>query len=161
MREIPLTKGKVALVDDSDFLKISEHKWQAMQKRDIWYAFRSHQRGGMRVTILMHRVILDGVLRVDHRNGDGLDNQRSNLRSATRSQNQANSKKSTRNTTSRFKGVFKPTGYPIWRAKIKLRGKVRYLGSFREEIDAATAYDRAARQMFGEFARTNFSLIAI
>lgn len=158
MREIPLTKGKVALVDDSDFESLSNLRWQAMQKRNLWYAFRSQRKGGKKSTILMHRAIIGGIPRIDHRDGNGLNNQRGNLRAATRSQNQANSKKTTRSTTSRFKGVFRMADYQRWIARIKCNGKSRYLGSFHKETDAAMAYDIAARETFREFARTNFEV---
>ena len=94
MREIPLTQDKVALIDDEDYERIAAHKWCAIRDRSQWYAARNTQRDGRNTTVRMHREILglslgDGM-ETDHRNGDGLDNRRDNLRVATHAQNQAN-----------------------------------------------------------------------
>jgi hypothetical protein len=105
----------------------------------------------------MHRQVANPPddLLVDHINHNGLDNRRSNLRFATDSTNQQNARKSITKTTSRFKGVdfVKPTGK--WRARISVAGKRLFLGSFTDELDAALAYDNAARKYFGEYACLN------
>lgn len=105
----------------------------------------------------MHRLILGaskGDPDVDHVDGDGMNNRRSNLRVASRSQNMGNQRTRCGAKTSRFKGVsLLPNGR--WHAQIKVNGKTKFLGAYAEETDAATAYDRAARAAFGEFARTN------
>lgn len=104
--------------------------------------------------LLMHRVIMKapkGGL-VDHRNGNGLDNRRSNLRRATRSQNQQNRKGS----SGRFKGVFPVTGYPTWRAALCAGYKYVHLGTFKTQKEAAMAYDVAAKAKYGEYALLNF-----
>jgi hypothetical protein len=105
-------------------------------------------------TRLLHRIILDAPkgTDVDHINGNGLDNRRCNLRLATRSQNHANRFKKP-GTTSRFKGVRFERNR--WHAQIRVQYKKTYLGSFRDEIDAALAYNAAALEAFGEFARIN------
>ena len=102
----------------------------------------------------MHRLLLPET-EVDHKSGDGLDNRRSNLRSATRSQNQANKFKK-ENTSSRFKGVYQRRNYRRFRAHIRVHGEEIHVGDFDSEIEAARAYDAAARKYHGEFARLNF-----
>ncbi len=92
-------------------------------------------------------------LRVDHIDGNKLNCRRANLRTCTHAENIRNRKKH-KNGSSRFKGVHNDG--VRWRARIKLNGKAKSLGTYRTEIEAALAYDRAAREMFGEFARPNF-----
>jgi hypothetical protein len=108
--------------------------------------------------VSMHREIMNAPagLLIDHRNRDTLDNRRNNLRLATYSQNGCNSKIDKTKTTSKFRGVrfIKKTGK--WAANIRINGKKTWLGSFKTEIDAAKAYDAAAREYHGEFARLNF-----
>lgn len=162
-REIPLTKGKVALVDDADFEAVSQHKWHACQnkKTDIWYAHRHCKINNKRRLESMHRFILKTDAHVDHKNRNGLDNRRENLRPATRSQNMANTKMSIRNTSG-YRGVTlrkhdHEHGYPRpWYAKIKKNGTTRSLGTFATAIEAAKAYDEAAKLVHGEFASLNF-----
>jgi hypothetical protein len=160
-REIPLTRGLVALVDDEDYDWLTQWKWQAMCAGRNFYASRDVRVGprclNQRVRILMHREVV-GVgpeMEVDHRNLRTLDNRRENLRAATRAQNVRN-RNSHRGSTSRFKGVFWDTQYSAWHARIVVDGKVTFLGRFRDEIEAAKAYDVAAIIQFGEFARPNF-----
>lgn len=158
MKEIPLTQGKVALVDDVDYQWLMQWKWRARKqtKRNIWYAFRTRKEGGHKVSVLMHKTIVSGVNRVDHRDRDGLNNQRHNLRPATCTQNRANSRKTNRPVSSKFKGVFWHKRRRRWMATIKVMRKPNHLGSFHNEIDAAKAYDAAALKTFGEFACVNF-----
>lgn len=116
------------------------------------YVRRSISR---RLKQYLHRVIVPTELTVDHRNGDGLDNRRENLRPATDKQQMRNRPKIP-GSTSRYKGVFRaPTGR--WTAQIKYDHKSRHIGMFATEEAAARAYDEAARRAFGEFARTNFA----
>lgn len=158
MKEIALTKGYVALVDESDFDWLSSFKWSACVSRSVdgkkTYVYAA--RFG-RPKVKMHRQIAgfpDGVL-VDHRDGNCLNNQRHNIRTATRSQNMQNSeKKRQRGVTSRFKGVNKDHR-GLYVANIQRDGKLEYLGSFKKEFDAAQAYNFAAVEYFGEFARLN------
>lgn len=164
MKEIPLTQGKVALVDDADYEWAAQFKWQATVCRrepgDIWYATRGVWKNRRVVTLRLHREIakragLPASPRYDHRDGNGLNNQRANIRPCTSSQNMANSNKQP-NTQSRFKGVYLESGR--WRSVIGLGGKRVSLGYFDDQKSAALAYDSAARENFGEFARLNFNL---
>ena len=155
MKTIPLTQGKIALVDDDDYPLLSKHKWHAKIRTRSSYARRTAYPYGRRnpITIMMHRVIL-GTARgeeVDHINGDGLDNRRYNLRVGTHQQNMCNQRKT--RGTSRFKGVRWHNNQ--WTAQIKHKGRQRYLGGYQRETDAACAYDNAAIELFGECARLN------
>jgi hypothetical protein len=158
--EIPLSRGMVALVDEADYACLSRWKWHALkvQKphgRPKFYAARSDYAAG--TMVLMHREIMQAPAdyKVDHRNPENtLDNRRENLRCATNMQNSWNSRKHPDAKTSRFKGVWRtPSGK--WAAQICANGVKRRLGLFREEVDAATAYNFAAEEAFGEFALGN------
>lgn len=151
MKEIPLTRGKVAIVDDGDFPELSKHKWYARIGRHKPYAVRTGSRNEI---IRMHRVIMNAPdgLEVDHISGDTLDNRRANLRICTRGQNAANIP-SNRNKNG-FKGVHK--SYRKFHAKISCK-RVRYhLGPHTTPEEAARTYDRKAIELFGEFASLNF-----
>lgn len=103
----------------------------------------------------MHQMILPGRKEVDHRDTNGLNNQRDNLRGCGRNENRYNSRKTTRACTSRFKGVSWNKFDKKWTAMIGFQGKSHYLGQFTDEVEAAKAYNAAAVRMFGEFARPN------
>lgn len=150
-REVPLSKGFVALIDDEDFDLVTQYRWH--YKRGYATATPTH-RGP---TIFMHRLISGARadVEVDHRNLNGLDNQRSNLRHATAAQQSMNRSKF-RNCVSLFKGVVWEKSRQKWRAKITFNRKCLHLGRFDNEEDAARAYDMAAIRLFGEFAFTNF-----
>lgn len=143
---IPLTQGKFALVDDSDFQRCSELKWHAWKGRNTYYA---RSRAGGKTTY-MHSFIL-GCKFVDHRNKNGLDNQRDNLRPCNRAQNNANG--TLRKHSSVYRGVRRKAGR--FAAEISVNGKVKHLGYFDSESDAALAYNNAAFELFGEFASLN------
>lgn len=158
MREIPLSRGKVALVSDEDYENISQYKWYAHFSSGKWYAYRNAQSlEGKRQTISIHRSILDvgPISQVDHIDGDGLNNIRTNLRPATKLENSQNKGRQW-NNTSGFKGVsyFKRTGR--WVAHISIGGKNFHLGFFSTREEAARAYDEAALAHYGQFARLNF-----
>lgn len=158
MKEIRITKGRVALVDDEDFLRVSSFAWQAINNGDgNWYARRSYPRvyGQPRRTEYLHQFLMPGCVLVDHKNGNGLDNQKSNLRAASPSQNNANSRKK-RAASSKFKGVSWSVRVGQWAAQLVARKKHYWLGYFESEDAAARAYDSAARQHFGDFANVNF-----
>ncbi len=158
MRSIELTQGQVALVDDADFERLNQFKWYASKQPGTFYACRDAGGRTNRKQIRMHRVIT-GVTKsrqVDHINGNGLDNRRTNLRICVASQNQANRGKQ-RNCKSGFKGVSWNKSNRKWVSLIQVLGKHIYLGGFDCKITAARAYDEKAKEMFGEFARTNFN----
>jgi hypothetical protein len=149
MKEIKLTRGKVALVDDEDFEYLNQWKWFFNKG----YAGRHTGPRHRRKLVLMHRDILcvpDGLV-TDHINHDGLDNRRSNLRSCTRAQNYANSDIHS-NNTSGAKGVRLRKDTKKWSAIIKHNQKVIYLGCFKNLDEAARAYKDKAREIYGEFA---------
>lgn len=145
MRQIQLTQGQFALVDDADFEKVNQFKWKF--NAGIGYAMR----GGT----YMHRFIIDAPkgVKVDHKNGNKLDNRKENLRLASDTDNVRNRSKA-EGCTSEFKGVYRKRNK--WHAAIKAEKGTVSLGSFHEEKDAALAYDVAARKYFGEFAKPNF-----
>jgi hypothetical protein len=166
MKEIPLTQGKVALVDDSDYERVSVLMWRAQWDGHNWYARHGKPRRGPVGLVFMHRFILgltSGDQDVDHINGNGLDNRRNNLRIATQKQNSRNRRIPITNRTG-FKGVqvnryCKRTQMP-YLATIKVNGKRIWMGPFATAEEAAHAYDAKARELFGEFARCNFSEVA-
>ncbi len=160
MKKIQLANNRgVVLVDDADFPSLSKRKWFIKKEKHTSYAVAMIYRDGKRTTIRMHREIL-GLKKGDkhdgeHQDGDGLNNQRFNLRKCTRSQNSMNQHKTY--GSSQYKGVslYKPTGK--WRAEIMKDGKSHYLGAHALEDEAARVYDEAAKELFGEFANTNFN----
>jgi len=152
MREIQLTQGKVAFVDDEDYEYLSQFNWQAVKDRKLWYAVRRDGYSHIR----MHREIMgvtDPKIQVDHRNHDGLDNRRSNLRIASGSQNIANSRRSDLNVTGyigvSFSKRHKSKPYIVY-------CQHNYIGSYATAEEAGRAYDEIAREVFGEFARLNY-----
>lgn len=155
MKEIQLTQGKIALVDDDIFDYINQWKWCAAKDNYTWYAMRTIGLRPFKTTVAMHRIITKAQdeYEVDHRDGDGLNNQMYNLRVCTSSQNQMN-KRVQKNNTSGFKGVFESG--KRWQAAIKVANKRTYLGSFVTPEEAARAYDKAAKELHGEFAYLNF-----
>lgn len=159
MKFIPLTRGKYAIVDDEDYGELNKHKWCALKKHDgRFYAVRWTSRSvPPRMMIKMHRHILgilgifDRSVLVDHRDGDGLNNQRDNLRQANSFQNAHNRKKRT-GVSSRYKGVTWCKRDSNWRAFIGYGGKSISLGVFQDEAEAGEAYRRKAIELYGDFA---------
>lgn len=157
MKTISLTQNKVAIVDDEDYERLNQWKWYCNRH----YAVRQSKKiGGKQTTIFMHKEIVvcrDPYLEVDHINGNKLDNRKANLRLCTPSQNIANTPVRKDNETG-YKGVSheKRWGGNTWRARIQINGQREVLGYFASPEDAARAYDRAAKEIFGEFAHLNF-----
>lgn len=153
VRFIPLTQGKFAIVDAEDYDRLSQYQWYASKCKNTFYALRHTGRA----TIVMHRQIMHapkGVL-CDHKNHNGLDNRKTNLRLCTNAQNSFNRKPKT-NGTSKYKGVCWHKSNRKWSARVSCNGRLYNLGYFDNQIDAAIAYDRKAEQIFGEFAYLNF-----
>lgn len=160
MKEIPLTQGEVALVDDEDYVYLSQFKWFVRKKKNenTCYAGRCVRINGRIKQVLMHREILNtpkGVL-VDHKDHNGLNNQRDNIRNCDYGQNSSN-----RVTASKtgYLGVSyydkKRKKTKPYRATIYHNGKNRHLGTFRTPEEAAIAYNNAASLYHGEFAHLN------
>lgn len=153
--EIPLTNGGVAFVDEQDHDTLSRFSWRRWESYPgIVYAMTRPIPGGKNV--LMHKMILPGRGGLDHKDGNGLNNTRGNLRPANQSQNSAN-RRVHKNNKSGFKGVrrIRSSINNPWAASVKYNGKQFHLGLFPTKEDAALAYDIAAVSVFGEFARTN------
>jgi hypothetical protein len=160
--EIPLTRGMVALVDECD-AHVARLRWHPTKSRGTFYAAHTVTIGRVYVrTLKLHRVVLgvsDPLVQVDHRNGDGLDCRRENLRLAKPFQNARNRPADGDNACG-FKGVHWQRNERgtkgVWRAQIRVNGRLLSLGCFATAEAAARAYDAAAQAHFGEFARTNF-----
>ena len=172
MKKIQLTQGHVALVDDEDYDFINQFTWRLSKVRHLKYAKTNKNKIKNKAThYLMHRMILNlpSNLLIDHIDGNGLNNQKSNLRIATHNQNIWNSKGY---GSSQYKGVYpfrtkqkykKKNGEisiylsrTYYFSSIFKNGITYYLGNFKNEIDAALAYDKKAKELFGEFAYLNF-----
>lgn len=158
MKEIQLTQGKVAIVDDEDFERVSKYKWyynERYAKTTIHYK-----------KVYLHKFLMECPkgMQVDHKDGDTLNNQKSNLRIATPAENTRN-RPGDKNSTSKYKGVSlhkqkdKRNGkiylYQCWQAHICIDGKPSKIGGFKTEIEAAIAYNEAAKKHHGEFAKLN------
>lgn len=153
-KEIPLTQGKVALIDAEDYERVSAFKWRASSdpKTGKFLALRTELEGY--TTLLMHRFILNAPegVQVDHKDGDRLNNTRANIRLCTQSQNVAaiGPKKGCR-----YKGIGEARNGRFV-AFIQKDHQRRYLGTFDTAVEAATVYDRWARELHEEFAYQNF-----
>jgi hypothetical protein len=160
VKEIVLVNGGVALVDDEDFATLNRWKWR---RNSSGYAKRDRGRSGPGRDILMHRVILslvDPRIECDHRDGNGLNNQRMNLRACSHAQNGRNKSKH-RNGRHRFKGVcFEPNrrGAKKWRGQVWYVDRLYSSPLFLSDVEAAEWYDATATKLHGEFAKTNRSL---
>ncbi len=159
MKTIPLTQGQFAIVDNEDFEHLNQYKWYAFRRSEAYsyYAIRNVGRKPNRHSERMHNRIMNAPdgMEIDHRNHNSLDNRRCNLRICTRSQNMGNTR-GCKHHSSKFKGVSWNKENKNWRAIIGFNYKQINIGSFAIEADAAKAYDRKAKELFGEFANLNF-----
>jgi hypothetical protein len=154
MKELALSSGAgVTIVDDDDFEYLSQWRWHLNASG---YATRcGHPKRGVYEKLYIHRIVIgaqQGQV-VDHINGNKLDNRKGNLRLCNWSQNGFNKGKQSNGRTSQYKGVFK-TGNR-WGAKIQANGRLYNLGGYATEVEAAGAYNEAARELHGEFAHLN------
>lgn len=146
MRYIKVSQGYSAVVDNEDYDRLIVYRWYALKTKYKIYAKNENH-------VLMHRMVLnhESRLDIDHKNGNGLDNRKKNLRICTRSQNNYNQKP--RNNR-KYKGVRQH--YNKWVARIRYKGREIHLGSYETEELAARAYDVAAKELAGNFAKLNF-----
>lgn len=164
MKQIILNKsGKskygqmVALVDDDMYEELNQYKWSALKGGNNFYALRATHINGKNTKLYMHRQILgltDVNIHTDHKDHNGLNNQKSNLRACTRSENMKNQRPTA--GTSQYKGVCFSKIANKWMVEIMVDRKKIYLGLFINEIEAAHVYDAAAKLHHGEFANFNF-----
>lgn len=155
MREIPLSNGMTALVDDEDYARVVQFNWHVNKYGGGLRAFRnSRTASGAKTVQYLHRYLMPDAALVDHVNGNALDNRRANLREATYTENVRNTKK--RPNRSGYKGVTWHSKTGKWHAGITVNKRRISLGYYSDPAEAAHAYDHAARQHFGEFARFNF-----
>lgn len=153
MREIPLTQGKVALVDDEDFEELSKYRWHYER---VWHG-EEYARCSVGKRKTMHQMIMRTPvgMQTDHRDHNGLNNQKSNLRICTVSENQSNRLKQQGRYSSDYLGVTWRSKEQKWVAQIRTGGRLQNLGFFVGEAEAAAAYNEAAQRLHGEFARLN------
>jgi len=156
---LDLGKGLEVIFDDLDYDLISPYKWYRLKRTHTFYAAAKIKlENGKTTSLLMHRLLTQAPcgFDVDHADRNGLNNTRQNLRVCTRTQNQANSQKRKtkygKPTSSQYKGVYRSEDKLRWRAQL---GSHKYLGTFGTEIEAAEAYNNAARAAYGEFASLN------
>ena len=157
-RLIRLAQPKYAIVDPADYKRLSKYEWYAEKGTRNFYTVRraNDPKRSKFAAIYMHRELIkvaDGLL-IDHVNQNSMDNRRDNLRAATRAQNACNRRKLPNSFGSKYKGIYRQK--TRWVARIMSEGKRIYLGCFKDEINAAKAYDRAAIKYHGEFASLNF-----
>jgi hypothetical protein len=151
---IPLTQDKFALLDDADYELVRGHSYYFSKSKTICggYAMRGSD------DLLLHRIIMgltDPEIKVDHINGDGLDNRRANLRSGTQGQNLKN-RSIQKGNKSGYKGSYFDKQANKWRANISIDNKTKYIGLFDTVEETARAYDKKAKEHYGEFAKLNF-----
>lgn len=155
--EILLSGGKVALIDAEDAERVNQFEWKVRRSRSTYYGYRPIYANGKQSAVQLHRFILnapDGV-EVDHKNRNGLDCRKANLRLVTPSLNRQNSPP--RNSTG-LKGVYRDKRSGKYRASITIQYKDFYLGAFETALEAGMAYDKKAKELYGPDAYANFPL---
>jgi len=155
-KQIPLTQGKFAIVDDEDYEYLSQWLWYAIRHKGYFYASRANsiKANGVKKNILMHRVILNAQedMLVDHENGNTLDNRKSNLRQASHCENMRN-RKIQSNNTSGFRGVSFHKLSKKWHAKISVNGYPKSLGYYETPKEASMVYEKEAERIYGKYRR--------
>jgi len=156
MKIIPLTQDKFASIDDEDYQIVSLFNWYAQKDYNTYYAITMMKICGVKTYISMHRLIMNAPKgdSVDHKSGNGLNNQKYNLRFCTHSQNQMN-RRIGKNFSSKYKGVHWHIGNNKWHVNININKKIKWVGSFDSELKAAIAYNEVALRQYGEFANLN------
>jgi hypothetical protein len=161
-RRIPLTQGKYAIVDPEDYERLNSHKWYAINCKNTFYAGRNSSvpKTKKRLYIKMHNQVINppkGLI-LDHINRNGLDNRKANLRPVTCAQNILNRPYvfKRKNSRSKYKGVTWHKAQNKWQVQICYNGKHKTIAYFQNEIDAAKAYDEAAKKYHKDFAVLNF-----
>lgn len=157
-RRIRLTQGKYAIVDPENYERLNRKKWYAVKEGRSFYAVRNVTINHKKRPEQMHRVLMKAEAGqfIDHINHNGLDNRIANLRPVSRTENNWNARKREGKCSSKYKGVCRLKVNKKWQSRIQVNGKSIFLGVFEEEIEAAKAYDTAARKYYGDFAYTNF-----
>jgi len=156
-RRIRFSGPRYAKVDPEDYERLAAYEWYYVKGTCNFYAARAAHAAESGKTVAMHRDLIEvpeGML-VDHINHDSVDNRKANLRPATRAQNACNRRKF-RGATSKYKGVTLRKATGKWTARICIHRRSIHIGCFEKEIEAAKAYDNAARKYHGEFAALNF-----
>lgn len=159
MKKISLTQGKFALVDDEDFERVNQFKWCAYKCYYTFYAMRGEYKNGRWRSIHMHRFILNAPKNkvTDHKDKNGLNNQKYNIRICSVGQNNCNVKKQ-KNSLSKYKGVMWRKSRQKWIAVINYKGKAKQVGTSDIEKECAVFYNLAARRIHGKFACPNIIL---
>lgn len=154
MKEIPLTQGQVALVDDEDYPYLAQFRWHAVRTPRSWYANHSVKAATGCLSIRMQWLIMGK--NVDHKNGNGLDNRRENLRKCSKAQNNRNQQRIPTQLTP-YKGLAKKVYRfrTMWQSSIRVEGHSIYLGLYDTPEGAALAYNGAAKLYHREFASFN------
>ena len=158
MKIIELSRGMSAKVSDKDFIYLNKFSWYAHHghSSNLWYARTDWQLNGKHKHVFMHVLLAEriGIKHVDHMDGNGLNNQRSNLREADNRQNSSNKKLYINNKTG-YKGVFWRADRCHYKVTISANGHTIYIGSSKDKIEAAKMYNKAAKKYHGKFARLN------
>ncbi len=153
MKEIKLTQNKVAYVDDEDFDYLNQYKWYAQKSYNTFYAVRGDYSKGKPKQIRMHRVIMnvkESKMMIDHIDRNGLNNCKSNLRVCSNAENQWNTGLNARNKSG-VKGVHFDKERNKWTAQIRHKGKVYFLGRYKDIKEAIKNYNNKAKELRGQF----------